>query len=161
VKHTRPSTLISVALVATIAGFAVDAALASRSLPVLILSPALGLTLIGIGVALVFMAVPVRRHARGTATRPVDAFYATRVVVLAKASSIAGALFGGFTLGGLVYLLSRSVIPGLGSILPSVVAVAGGLVLMVCALVAERMCTVPPGEDDDDRGGGHGQTTRI
>ncbi|MFZ7087219.1 DUF3180 domain-containing protein [Curtobacterium sp. RRHDQ10] len=161
-KHTRPSTLVSVALVAAIAGFALDAALASRALPVLILSPALGLTLVGIGVALVFMALPVRRHARGTATRPVDAFYATRVVVLAKASSICGALVGGFVLGGLVYLLSRSVIPGLGSVLPVVVAVIGGIVLMVCALVAERMCTVPPrNDDDDDQHGGPGATTRA
>lgn len=163
-KRTRPSTLIGVALVAAVAGFALDAALTSRALPVVVLSPALGLTLVGIGVALVLMAMPIRRHARGTASRPVDAFYATRVVVLAKASSLCGALFGGFTLGGLVYLLSRSVVPALGSVLPSVIAVVGGLVLLVCALVAERMCTVPPRDDDqDDRDGhgGHGGTTAI
>jgi len=154
VRHTRPSTLISVALVAGIAGFALDAALASRQRPVLILSSALGLTLVCIGIALVLMAIPVRRHARGTATRPVDAFYATRVVVLAKASSICGSLIGAFALGGVVYLLSRPVVPGIGSTLPNAVAVGGGVVLTVCALVAEQMCTVPPRDDDrDDLGG--------
>ena len=29
------------------------------------------------------------------------------------------------------------------------VAVGGGIVLTVCALVAERMCIAPPGDDDD------------
>ncbi|PZE26088.1 MULTISPECIES: DUF3180 domain-containing protein [unclassified Curtobacterium] len=157
-RHTRASTLISVAIVAGVAGFALDAALASRQRPVIVLSSALGLTLGFIGIALVLMAIPVRRHARGTATRPVDAFYATRVVVLAKASSICGVLFGAFTGGGLAFVLTRAVVPALGSILPSVVAVFGGLVLMVCALVAEHMCTVPPRDDDDSDPGG---TTAI
>ena len=98
-RHTRASTLVSIAIVAAVAGFALDAALASRQRPVLGLSSSLGLTLGCIGIALVIMAVPVRRHARGTATRPVDAFYATRVVVLAKASSICGSLFGAFAAG--------------------------------------------------------------
>jgi len=55
-----------------------------------------------------------------------------------------------------VYLLTRSAFPSLGSTLPNVVAVVGGLVLTVCALVAERMCIAPPSDDDDDdlpRGG--------
>lgn len=154
-KPTRTSTLVSVAVVALVAGFALDAALASRQAPTLLLSVPLGITLAFIGVALVFMAVPVRRHARGDASRRVDPLYATRVVVLAKASSICGALFGAFALGLLGYLFTRSVLPSLGSTLPNAVAVGGGIVLTVCALVAERMCIVPPGDDDRDepRGG--------
>ncbi|WP_144715161.1 DUF3180 domain-containing protein [Curtobacterium pusillum] len=157
-KPTRASTLVSVALVAAVAGFALDAVLASRQAPTLFLSPPLGVTLALIGIAVVLMARPVRRHARDGAgrQRPVDPLYATRVVVLAKASSICGALFGAFGLGLLVYLLTRSAFPSLGSILPNVVAVGGGLVLTVCALVAERMCIAPPEDDDDDdlpRGG--------
>lgn len=149
-KPTRPSTLISVAIVAAVAGFALDAVLASRSAPVLLLSTAFSLTLVCIGIAMVLMAMPVRRHVRGTARRPVDPIYATRVVVLAKASSIAGALLGAFALGLLAFSVSRTVLPSLGSIVPNAVAAGGGLVLVVCALVAERMCTLPPRDDDDD-----------
>ncbi|WIB00236.1 DUF3180 domain-containing protein [Curtobacterium sp. MCBA15_012] len=157
-KPTRASTLVSVAFVAAVAGFALDAVLASRQSPTLFLSTPLGATLALIGVAIVAMARPVRRHARDGATRqrPVDPLYATRVVVLAKASSIAGALFGGFGGGLLVYLLTRSALPPLGSVLPNAVALGGGAVLVVCAIVAERMCIAPPpGDDDDDlpRGG--------
>ncbi|WP_066517185.1 DUF3180 domain-containing protein [Curtobacterium ammoniigenes] len=154
-RPTRASTIISVAIVAAVAGFALDATLASRQMPVLVLSTALGLTLTFIGIALVFMAMPVRRHVKGTAARRVDPLYAARVLYLTKASSITGALLGAFALGGLAYLLTRSVLPGLGSSLPNAVAVGGGIVLTVCALVAERMCIVPPRDDDndDDRGG--------
>jgi hypothetical protein len=158
VKRTRASTLLSVAVVAAVAGFALDAVLASRQAPTLFLATPLGVTLAFIGVAVVLMARPVRRHARDGAARQrtVDPLYATRVVVLAKASSICGALLGGFALGLVVYLLTRSALPSLGSTLPNVVAVGGGLVLTVCALVAEHMCVAPPGDDDDDdlpRGG--------
>ncbi|WP_144765006.1 DUF3180 domain-containing protein [Curtobacterium sp. 9128] len=153
-KPTRASTLISVAVVAAVGGFALDAALASRQSPTLILGAPLGLTLAFIGIALVVMAVPVRRHVKGKADRRVDPLYATRVVVLAKASSIIGALLGGFALGLIVYLLTRSVVPSLGSTLPNAVAVGGGIVLTVCALVAERMCIVPPDDDRDDQQGG-------
>jgi hypothetical protein len=151
VKPTRASTLVSVALVAAVAGFALDAVLASRQVPTLFLTPPLGITLAFIGVAVVLMARPVRRHARDGAARqrPVDPLYAIRVVVLAKASSIAGALLGGFAVGLLVYLLTRSAFPSLGSVLPNAVAVGGGLVLTVCAIVAERMCIAPPDDDDD------------
>lgn len=148
-KTTRASTLVSLALVAGIAGFALNAALASRQAPALILVTPLGFTLAFIGIVLIALALPVRRHVRGGADRRVDPIYATRVVVLAKASSICGVLFGAFALGLLVYLLTRSVVPSLGSTLPSAVAVGGGIVLTVCALVAEHMCIAPP--DDDDR----------
>lgn len=160
-KPTRASVLVSVALVTAVAGFAVDAVLASRSAPTLLLSVPLGLTLAFIGIAVVLMARPVRRHARDGAgrARPVDPMYATRVVVLAKASSIGGALFGGFAIGLLVYLLSRSATPSLGSTLPNAVALAGAVVLTVCALVAERMCVAPPSDDDeDDHPGGSAAT---
>jgi len=159
VKPTRASTLVSIAVVAAVAGFALDAVLASRGAPTLLLAIPLGVTLVFIGVAVVLMARPVRRHARDGAARqrPVDPVYATRVVVLAKASSLCGVLLGGFAAGLVAYLLTRSATPSLGSTLPNAVAVGGGLVLTVCALVAERMCIAPPSDDDHDDP--HGGTT--
>lgn len=154
-KPTRASTLIGVAVAAAVAGFALDTALTARQSPTLLMSVPLGLTLVFIGIALLFMASPIRRQTRGRNDgRRVDPMYATRVVFLAKASSICGALFGAFALGLLVYLLSRSVLPSLGSTLPNAVAFGGGIVLTVCALVAERMCIAPPPDDDDHDGRG-------
>ncbi|OIH99726.1 MULTISPECIES: DUF3180 domain-containing protein [unclassified Curtobacterium] len=160
-KPTRLSTLLALAVVTAVAGYAIDAVLASRQAPTLLLAVPLGVTLAFIGVAVVAMARPIRQHARDGAGRrhPVDPLYATRVVVLAKAASLCGALFTGFGTGLVVYLLTRAVVPSLGSTLPNVVAVGGGVVLTVCALVAERMCVAPPEDDDDRHGPGAGTTT--
>ena len=77
----------------------------------------------------------------------VDPFYATRVVVLAKASSLAGALVTGLAAAILVFLLTRSVLPAVGSLTMAVVTAVGAVVLLAGGLVAEKMCTLPP-EDD-------------
>ncbi|HEY0260882.1 MAG TPA: DUF3180 domain-containing protein, partial [Lacisediminihabitans sp.] len=80
---------------------------------------------------------------------PIDPFYATRVLVLAKASALSGALLTGFGIGITVYLLTRSVVP-VSSVGPAVATIIGSGVLLAGGLVAEHMCTIPPGDDDDD-----------
>jgi hypothetical protein len=49
----------------------------------------------------------------------------------------------------LVYLLSRPVVPSLGSVWQDVAAIVGAIVLLVAGLVAEHLCTIPPTDDDD------------
>lgn len=159
-KRTRLSTIISFLIVAGVAGFAVDATLSSTMRPVLVPSITLGLALLAIAVIVVALAVPVFRVARGRTHEPIDAYYATRVVLIAKASSLAGALFGGFVGGLLAYMLTRGVEVAAGSLVPIVVSVVGGVVLLAAGLVGEYMCTVPP-DDDDRRGGGPGLQQRI
>ncbi|MCJ0702017.1 DUF3180 domain-containing protein [Frigoribacterium faeni] len=151
-KHTRPGTLIALGLAALAAGFVVDAALVANGMAALVPPVPLGLVLLAIGGIVVSMAVPVRRVARGTSTDRIDPYYATRVLLLAKASSLSGALFGGAAAGVLVFMLTRGVTVAVGSLVPTIVAVVGGLALLVAGIVAERMCTVPPGDDDGGPG---------
>ena len=148
-RHTRPATLIGLALVALVGGFVVDAALVSSGQPSIVPSMVLGLVLLVIGGIVVTMALPVRRVAKGTQKERIDPYYATRVLLLAKASSLSGALFGGAAGGVLLFVLTRGVGLALGSVVPTVIAVVGGLALLVAGIVAERMCTVPPGDDDE------------
>jgi hypothetical protein len=108
----------------------------------------LAIALIGIGVIIVVMALPVRRVARRVAGATIDPFYATRIVMLAKASSLAGALLGGAGLGIVAYLFTRSVVPDLGSITTAIAAAVGALVLLIGGLVAEHMCTLPPDDEE-------------
>jgi hypothetical protein len=157
VKRTRISTVVSFLVVAAVAGFAFDAALAATMHPVASPAITLGLVLLAIAAIVISLAVPVFRVARGRTHAPIDAYYATRVVLIAKASSLAGAILGGFTAGMLVYTLTRGVAVEASSILTTVVAVVGGLVLLVAGLVAEFMCTVPPDDGGDDRPGGNRQ----
>ncbi|MEQ1737780.1 MAG: DUF3180 family protein, partial [Rhodoglobus sp.] len=94
----------------------------------------------------------VRRVSRRVVGARVDPFYATRVVMLAKASALSGALLAGAGLGIAVYLLGRSV-PGVGSISLAFAGAAGAVLLLVGGLIAEHMCAIPP--DDDDPFDGH------
>jgi len=146
-SRTRPLPLLIAVLVGVAAAYLLNIVLAMRGLAVLVLPASLVAALALIAVVLVALAWPVRRAAKGE--RRIDPFFATRVVVLAKASALAGALLAGVATGILVYLLSRAVVP-LGSTLIAGATVVAALVLVVAALVVEHWCSLPPDEPTDE-----------
>jgi hypothetical protein len=150
-NHTKPSTLIIFAVIGVVGGWFLDAALAAMGEPVIVPPYSLAVVLLILAVLVVVAAVPVRRAVKD-GTR-VDPFYATRVVVLAKASALTASLLAGGAAGILIYLLSRPVVPGPGSALMALASTGGAIALLIGGLVAERMCTVPP-EDDEDKPAG-------
>ena len=85
----------------------------------------------------------------GRSGKRVDPFRALRAATLARASSLLGALLGGFGAGILLFLLSRPVGPPVGSMVAMVALIASSIVLVAAALVAEQFCTLP--KDPDDR----------
>jgi hypothetical protein len=95
VKRTSPLTLAVFAVIGLSAGVLVQVGLAQSGQPGVRppLTLAAGLALIGL--VDIALAWPIRKVAKGTAKVSVDPFYATRVVVLAKASAISGALLAG------------------------------------------------------------------
>ena len=150
--RTKPLTLLLLAALGVAVLWFVEIALAASGRAVIIPPVTLAAALVLIGAIVVLMAVPVRRVARGDRTARVDPFYATRVVMLAKASALGGALLGGAGLGIVGYLLSRSVLPALGSVTMAVAAAVGAILLLVAGLVAEHMCAIPPDDDEKKRG---------
>lgn len=149
-RRTTPATLLIAAVLGVIAGWLLDEGLASSGRGVLVPPTTLAVALAAIGVVLVLLALPIRRVVKGTRKEPVDPFYATRVVMLAKASAITGALLAGTAGGVLLFLLSRPVSAGVGSVLPTAATVAGALVLTALALVAEAMCQLPPDDEEQE-----------
>ena len=150
--RTKPLHLVLIGLLGIVAMWFVETALAATGRPVVVPPFTLAVALLLIGVVIVVLALPVRRVARGDRTARVDPFYATRVVLLAKASSLVGALLGGAGIGIVAYLLSRSVIPAAGSVAMAIGSAIGALLLLAAGLIAEHMCAIPP-EDDDGRPG--------
>ena len=148
-KRTRISSLLGLGLAGAVAGFLIDLAIASAGRPVLVPPLTVPLTLVVVAALVIGLAIPIHRATKGTLRRPIDPFRAMRVVVLAKASSLVGALLLGASGGVLVYLLSRPVVPSLGSVWQDVATIVGALVLLVAGLVAEHLCTIPPTDDDD------------
>lgn len=146
-NRTRPLPMLVAVLVGMVALYAMNIVLAMRGVAVLVPPVSLAVALALIAILLIALAWPVRRAAQGE--RRIDPFFATRVVVLAKASALAGALLAGAAAGILIYLLSRAVVP-LGSSLTAGATLVAAVALAVAALVAEHWCALPPDEPTDD-----------
>jgi len=148
VKPTRAPVLFLLAGFGAAAGWLIETAMVAMGRAIAIPPATLSIALVLISVIIIVMALPVFRVVRGTARKAVDPFYATRVVLLAKASSLAGALLAGGCLAVLGFLLTRSIVPAVGSVATTIAASACAVALLVAGLVAEKMCTLPPQGDD-------------
>ena len=115
------------------------------------------ITLPSIAIIELVIAIPVFKYrselqkfaTTGVRPKRLDAFYAVRVVVLAKATAIAGALFLGTAIGLVFLQLSQPVIAD--SIWRNLVALVESVVLIVVALIIEKACKLPDdGEATDN-----------
>jgi hypothetical protein len=109
-----------------------------------------GVTLFLLGAIVISLAWPVRESVtRPVKTSLIDPLYATRVLLLAKASAVSGSGLAGGALGLGGFFLSRPVVSA--SALWAVgFALLGALVLMAGALLAERWCAYPPDDTGDN-----------
>ncbi|ALD12165.1 DUF3180 domain-containing protein [Clavibacter capsici] len=151
--RTRSTTLIALLIAGAAVGWFAENALLMSGQALLIPPLTLGATLLIVGIVLIALAWPIRQTTRGRRPGRVDPFRATRVVLLAKASALAGALLAGITGGVLAFVLARPVLPGASSVGLAVAGTVGAVVLLVAGLVAEHWCTVPPDDRDDPRPG--------
>ncbi len=146
--RTRVSTLVILVAVGAAAGFLVQVALAAGSLPKFRPEYTLALSLLFIAGITIALAVPIRRATRATVRTRIDPFHATRVVLFAKASSLAGALLTGAAAGLLAELLIRNGGLNTDSLLRALAVLVGAIAVLVAGLVGEFLCTVPPGDDE-------------
>jgi len=151
-KRTGPVPLLIAVAIGLVAGFLIDQVLTATAQPTFTPSLMLPVLLVLLSVALVALALPIRRATAGTDERRVDPFHAVRIAMLARASSIVGALVTGVGGGLLLFLLTRPVSPSLGSTGAVLASAAGGLVLVIAGLVAEHLCTLRKDDDDDQPG---------
>lgn len=110
-----------------------------------------------IAAALIVFGLRLRRMIADP-KRMVDPFYAVRVLVSARAGALVGALFGGFGGGSALSLIGRSVPAPVDTWLPMIATLAAGLALVICAIIAERWCRVPPSDNDATHAGEDGDT---
>ncbi|MEO6117215.1 MAG: DUF3180 domain-containing protein [Pseudolysinimonas sp.] len=148
--RTRPATLVVLAVIGAVVGFLLQIALAAASAPKFRPEFTFGATLALIGIVVVVLAVPVYRATHGPVRQPVDSFYATRVVVLGKSSSLAGALLSGLGIGLVIEVLTHSGTTTTEAVLRVLATLGGAVLLLAGGLVAEFLCRVPQNDDDDD-----------
>lgn len=122
------------------------------------------ITLPSIAIIELAIAIPVFKYrselqkfaTSGVRPKRLDPFYAMRVVVLAKATSIAGALFLGTAIGLVFMQLSQPVIAD--SIWRNLAALVESVVLISVALFIEKACKLP---DDGENSGNAKESSSI
>jgi hypothetical protein len=149
-RPTTWRTLVVMLVVGVVAGWIVTRlvdAVADRSLPVPWTAPVVMLVL---ALALVLWARGTRsRLARRPGTKPLDPVVAARTAALAMAGSRTGALVAGFYLGVAVALSGGWDVPYVrGLILISLATVAASVAVVAASLWLERICRLPPEQDD-------------
>ncbi|MEY9851906.1 F0F1-type ATP synthase assembly protein I [Leifsonia sp. EB41] len=149
-NRTRPTSLIGLGVLGLVVGFLGELAASGTGIAVFIPPLTLPITLVAVAIIVVAFAIPIRRSVRGRSSRRIDPFQATRIVVLAKACSLSGALLTGAGAGILIYILTRDVLPASNAVLLTSLGTAGAVILLVAGLVAEFFCTLPPDDKDDD-----------
>lgn len=147
-KRTSVTSLLLFALAGGAGGFLLDHALTTAGRATF--TPALGLPLLLLSLAAAVLALgwTVRRSIRSPQHPRMNPFRALRIAVLARASSLVGALIVGFAGGALAYLFTRPVGPPVGSVLALAATLGTALVLVIAALVAEHFCTLPTDSDE-------------
>ncbi|MBP2436387.1 DUF3180 domain-containing protein [Microbacterium amylolyticum] len=147
--RTSPITLIACAIFGVASGFVIDLVLTQRGHATFLPSVMLPILLLVLGVSVFALGLRLRRAVLAPNAPRLNPFRAVRIAVLAKASSMVGAIIGGSALGMVAFLLTRPVTPPLGSMTTVIATAIGGGVLVVLAVIAEHLCTLP--KDPDER----------
>lgn len=106
-----------------------------------------GLLVLIMGALVLWFARPVRRHLRGAASSAptIEALRAARAVVLAQAGALTGAAVAGWYAGQLLVVLGDlSLVANQERAWRLALQVLAAVALMVCGLVAQAWCRVPP-----------------
>jgi hypothetical protein len=145
---TRPATLVVAGLAAAAVAWVIISRYYGEMQPIPWL-PTLTVAVLAVVEGLLAQNTRARIERRRGAPR-VDPLAVARYLVLAKASSLAGAIFAGFSAGLFAWLVldprkaARADIPASGA------ALAASLALVGAALWLERSCRVPDQPEDDD-----------
>lgn len=149
-KPTKILTLVGWLIPSATAGYLVAKLVSANGGQVPVTPINLILTLVAISIILVGFALPMVRYRRAlaeqlksaTAPRPkrLNPFYAFRLVILAKATAIAGSLFSGWQIGVIWMQFSSLVTPE--SIWQNGFALLASIAMVVIALIVERICRI-------------------
>lgn len=146
-KRTQPLTLLGAAAIGAVVGFFLNHLLTIGGQPTFNPAVTMPVFLVVLAVIVVVLALPVRRATRGGAS--VNPFRAVRIAMLAKSSSLVGALLGGFAIGLGMFLMTRPIGPQVGSTVSVIATIVSAAVLVVAGVLAEHMCTIRKDDDDE------------
>lgn len=143
--------MVIVWIIGGVVAWALEGVLSALGQPVIVPPWSWGLGLALLGALVLSVAWPIRQRLHAASRRELlDPFYATRVVLLAKSTTVAGSLFLGAAVGVGMFFLTRPVVTE-ETLWSSAGALLGAILLMGSGLVAERWCTLPPDSSQESR----------
>lgn len=155
ITRTRWQVLVAVALAVGALGYVGTEWWVGRGNAPVPIPPTVAAVLLLVAGVLFVLGRSVRRFVQGRRA-PMDPLRAFRILVLAKASALAGAALAGFYTGTALVVAGLSDAPEARTQTWSAAAAAlAGVVLVVVALVVEWFCRVPPEDSDPTREGPH------
>lgn len=147
-KRTNIFALVGLTPFGFAVGFFADWAIVIRGGAAIRVPWTLTITTIVLATIVVALGARVRWATQPKPGRRIDPILAFQILTLAKASAVGGALMFGGVVGVLVYTLTRPVVSA--ELVPSAIGgIVASLVLVIGALIAERLCRIPP---DDTEG---------
>lgn len=146
-RRTSIALLITLAIVAGVIGWLGQVALTASGSPTIVPPVTLAAGLVAVALVVIGFGWPIRQSVRGRRDKPVDPFFAMRVLVLAQACSLTGAFLTGATAGVLLYDLSRSVPPPGATLVAVIGAAVGSVCVVVAGLLVESWLRIPPSDD--------------
>lgn len=158
-KSTKISQLLSIIFAISIVSFltvrllvANGAAIPASPTNLLITLPAIAAIVFALTIPIWRYKASLKQSPSGQRPKRVDPFYAVRVLLLSKASALAGSVFAGWHLGALVAQLSLPV-SFTSALVPNSFGLAASLILTVAGTIAEQICRLPedPNEHKTDQ----------
>lgn len=148
-QRTSPLAIATCAVIGIGVGLLLQLFRSTKGQAPLVPPLSLTLTLLVFGGVLLVLAISLRRAVNRKSGKPVNPFHAVRLLAGARTAQFVGALIGGFGGGLALQLLSRSVMPPTSTWVPMLLVLAAGATLVVCGVISELLCRVPPSGDDD------------
>lgn len=147
-KPLRLGGILLIALVSVSLGWGMQLLWVRFGQSLLVPPLSLTVTVTLIALIILIMALPVRKRMRG-GEKPLDPFYATRVLALARAAQVTGAILGGLIGGSLIFAAS---LPSFATtwvgFAEHMFALISAILLTVIGIIAERFCQLPPDDPD-------------
>ena len=153
----KPINLVSLIIwfvLSLVGGFLYSSWAVANGYHVPVSALSLSVSVLVVAMVLLVLALPIYKYKRSLKKAleakdnknqrvlPVDPFYAVRVLLLAKASAITAALFVGWHLGVIGYLLNAPVL-AYDALGPNVTASVVSVILLVAAFVVQSICRLP------------------
>lgn len=151
-RITRIRVLGLIAAISAVLGWLVQRALTWSGMSRIDPQLALPIILVAAAVIVVILGIPIRRRLKGD-PKPLNPFYATNVLMLAKSSALTGAVFFGASVGFLIFAFTLPVVVVDDSTWMTIATGVAGLVLSIAGLIVEHFCQLPPSDDDENADG--------